>query len=396
MKTANYIIVYPYKFQEFTWNLYELDSISEFCDVLVIDVSQLLFKKFSDKISSKYHIDNRVIKISTYSDFRKILKNTLSNSQEITILNEIPWNNFSCFALNLILLSCIKNIKVKMFDLFNGGVPFHLNNSIINEKKLFFKINFKKLINLVISKFLVFVSNFINKKITHRLVAGDRWHELALKTHPFNVKFVFGHSNDFSNYLIKNYKSSNNFKHSTAVLLDSAGPAFVSDAYLSEMRVQRTSNIWYSLLVNFFKLIEKTFTIDVEIAGHYKSLHEKNSPLFGGRLVKYGETCEMIKSSLFVITINSTAISYAVVYNKPIVLIYSNQLLREKETMNYINSLSKYLGIKPINLNNLPSNISEYLNIDVEKYSRYKREILTSSSSLTPNFKIIFEEIINS
>ena len=393
MKSTKYIIIYPYKFQEFTWNLYELDYISEYCDVLVIDVSQLLYKKFSDKISSKYFIDKRVIKISTFSNFKKIFTDNLLNSKNVTILNEIPWNNFTCFIFNLMILSIIKNFKVKMFDLFNGGVPFHLNNSIINEKKQFFKIYFKKLFNLVISKLLVFVSNFINKKITHRLVAGDRWNELALKTHPFNVKFVFGHSNDFCNYLIKNNKSSNNFKHSKAILLDSAGPAFVSDAYLTEMRVQRTSNIWYPLLVNFFKLIEKTLNIDVEIAGHYKSLHEKNSPLFGGRLVKYGETCEMIKSSLFVITINSTAISYAIVYNKPIVLIYSNQLLREKDTMNYINSLSKYLGIKPINLDNLPSNISDYLNIDVEKYSRYKREILTSNGSLKPNYKIIIENI---
>jgi hypothetical protein len=385
MNFPNYIIIYPYKFQEFTWNLYELDNISEFCDVLVIDVSQLLYKNFSDKLSSKYFIDNRVIKINTYKDFRKILKNSLSNSQNITILNEIPWNNFNCFVLNLILLSCIKNIKVKLFDVFNGGVPFHLNTLINNNN----------ISNLIISKLLIFVSTFLNKKITHRLVAGDRWNDLALTVHPFNIKLVLGHSNDFSNYLIKNQTGINSSLYPKIVLLDSAGPAFISDAYLNQMKVQRTTDIWYPLLVNFFNILEKTFNTDVEIAGHYKSLHEKNSSLFGERLVKSGETNKMIQSSLFVITVNSTAISYAIIYNKPIIFIYSNQLLKEKDTMNYINNLSKYLGTKPINLDNLPSDFSEYLNIDKDKYSRYIREVLTSNGSLKPNYKIIIEKIIS-
>ena len=256
-------------------------------------------------------------------------------------------------------------------------------------------INNNNISNLIISKLLIFVSTFLNKKITHRLVAGDRWNDLALKVHPFNIKLVLGHSNDFSNYLIKNQTGINSSLYPKIVLLDSAGPAFISDAYLNKMKVQRTTDIWYPLLINFFNILEKTFNTDVEIAGHYKSLHEKNSSLFGERLVKCGETNKMIQSSLFVITINSTAISYAIIYNKPIIFIYSNQLLKEKDTMNYINNLSKYLGTKPINLDNLPSDFSEYLNIDKDKYSRYIREVLTSNGSLKPNYKIIIEKIIS-
>jgi len=394
-KKPKFIIIYPYKFHEFTWNLYELDNISEFCDLLVIDLSQLLYKEFSDKISSKYFIDSRVIKISTYSDFIKIFKRDLKNSQNITILNEIPWNNLNCFILNLIILSCIKNIKVKMFDLFNGGVPFHLNNSVFNKKKYFFNIQLKKIINLVISKSLFFLSNIFNKKITHRLVAGERWKDLALKTHPFNVKIVQGHSNDYSNCIIKNQQNINIVSFPKAVLLDSAGPAFISDAFFEKLEIYRTINCWYPLLVNFFNDIESRFNLIVEVAAHYKSEHEPYSQYFGGnRLVKYNDTYNMVKDSKFVITINSTAISYAVIYNKPILFIYSNELLKETNTMNYINELSNYLGTKPINLDNLPSNISEYLNIDNEKYIRYVREVLSSNISLKPNSKIILDEII--
>jgi hypothetical protein len=394
-KLSKFIIIYPYKFHEFTWKLLELEYLLEFCDVLVIDVSQLLYKDFSDKISSNYYTDIRVIKICTYSDFIKVLKNNLNNSQNVTILNEVPWYNLSCFIFNLVILYCIKNIKVKMFDMFNGGVPYHLNNSITHQKKNIFKIKFKNIVNIFISKSLFFLSRFVNKKITHRLVAGEKWNYLALKTHPFNVKIVLGHSNDFSDYLIKNEQCINTVSYPKAVLLDSAGPAFISDAFIEKLKIYRTVKNWYPALVNFFNHIESKFGLTVEIAGHYKSKHEPYSQYFGGnRLVKYNDTCNMVKDSKFVITLNSTAISYAVIYNKPILFIYSNELLQETNTMNYINDLSNYLGTKPLNIDNLPNNFSNYLNIDYKKYERYKTEILTSTNTLKPNYKIILNEII--
>ena len=394
-KSSKFIIIYPFKFHEFTWKLLELEYLSAYCDVLVFDVSQILYKNFSDKISSNYYTDNRVLKINSYADFIKVFKKNINNSQNVTILNEVPWYNLSCFIFNLVILSCIKNIKVKMFDTFNGGVPFHLNNSITNKKRDFFKIKFKKIINLFISKSLFFLSKFINKKITHRLVAGEKWNYLAIKTHPLNAQIVLGHSNDFSDYLIKNEQCINTVSYPKAVLLDSAGPAFISDAFFEKLKIYRTVENWYPSLVNFFNHIESKFGLTVEIAAHYKSKHEPYSQYFGGnRLVKYNDTYNMVKESKFVITLNSTAVSYAVILNKPILFIYSNELLQETNTMNYINDLSNYLGTKPINLNNLPSNISEYLIIDKEKYSRYIREILTSNDSLNPNYKIIIEKII--
>ena len=49
-KKALYIYIYPYKFLDFIWDLWELNEFSEFLNIQVWDLSVLLSKKFEKSI----------------------------------------------------------------------------------------------------------------------------------------------------------------------------------------------------------------------------------------------------------------------------------------------------------------------------------------------------------
>lgn len=204
---------------------------------------------------------------------------------------------------------------------------------------------------------------------------------------------VFGNSLDYNNYILS--RSLDAFEENKAILLDRPGPAFNSD-YIFEKRSERTtSEVWYPQLSLFFEKIEKETGVLVDIAGHYKSSHPAVSPLFGNRNVYYGQTRELVQKCKFVITISSTAISYAVLYKKPIILIFSNQLKLDKFKMREIYFLSNLLGITPINIDEPPIDINNFLTVDEAKYENYKKCCLSSDNTGKPNHQIILHDIMD-
>ena len=127
--------------------------------------------------------------------------------------------------------------------------------------------------------------------------------------------------------------------------------------------------------------------------GHYKTNFESPSKIFGNREVLYGRTLESTMRAKFVVNRDSSSISYAVILRKPIVFIYSNELLLDKVVMKYIYNMAIELGTHPINLNNPPIDLTPYLNVDLEKYRNFEKNFLTSSFSKS-NYDILVQDIM--
>ena len=155
-----------------------------------------------------------------------------------------------------------------------------------------------------------------------------------------------------------------------------------------------TSEVWYPALSNFFEFLEGDRQLTVRVAGHYKTNFDSPSLLFGNREVIYGRTPELVASSKFVITRISTAISFAVLYKKPIIFIYSDQLLKDSEFMSQIISISNVLGTSPINIDHFPTNLESYLRVNEDKYRKYTLDFLTSKPNGVPNYRIILQDIM--
>ena len=412
MKKNLYIIIYPYKFTNFIWNLNELDSFLKYTDVQVLDISRIVNSEFSQTIASKNLKRKEVIYISTILALISYIRNlkVQSSYSNICIYDEVPKNSLICLVIKLILYLYLKDTKIKCFDSFNSGVPIFYSKEISQNNNgssariilsKFFNLfkNFTNTNEFKVKLFFYFsyaLSNFVPTILTHHFIAGKHYQIYALKKNKYLKSVIYGHSFDYSNYLKSRdpakIKAKQNNK--TAIFLDSAGPLFKSDSFYTKRSVFFTAEVWYPALTNFFDFLEKKTGVSVDVAGHYKSTHISPAPIFGYRNVIYGETLMLVKKSDYVITRSSSAISFAVLYRKPVLFIYSDQLIQDNEAMRHISGMAEMLGTKPINIDHFSDDIRNYLKVNEKKYREYENNILTSNPLGRQNYQIILEDIM--
>ena len=78
-------------------------------------------------------------------------------------------------------------------------------------------------------------------------------------------------------------------------------------------------------------------------------------------------TKNLIQNSKFIITRNSTAVTFAIYYNKPIVLFYTNETINT-ESQKLSIELANSIGLKALNINELNFiNLNQVLKFDKKK-----------------------------
>lgn len=83
---------------------------------------------------------------------------------------------------------------------------------------------------------------------------------------------------------------------------------------------------YYAVMNNFFARLEQKYNLEVVIAAHPKSNYAHD--MFGGRKVLKGVTEQLVKNSEFVLNHISTAISYAVIFAKPVLFVLTEDILQ--------------------------------------------------------------------
>ena len=153
-----------------------------------------------------------------------------------------------------------------------------------------------------------------------------------------------------------------------------------------------TSEKWYPALNNFFAYIEKIFNLRIIIASHPKSYEEGCLDYLDNRTAALNKTEELIRGSEFVISGNSNALAYAIVYKKPIFLIYSKDSKKNLTDYSVMLTFSNYFKINPINIDESinESQIKSIINFDKKLYNNYEHEFLASNKN-NQNYQIILE-----
>ena len=267
------VVIYPYKFTDFVYDLMELDEFNRYCHVFVWDISTITTPKFSKGVSANRSKKNEVVILSSLLSFIRCVHELrkLSANKTICILNEVPYSLPSEFMCNLILAVFLKKTSVVILDLYNGGIPIHYldDKSTTNEitKNLTLYAKFLRLSknNTTLSEAIKKISNVLFVRLkdcfnasatTHRLVAGEDWLKVAVKKkwERNRIKLVFGHCPDYSNILLHKLKSPELAlsQKKIAVFLDGAGPMYGSDAVHLGRKVYFTTDVWYLLLKRFF------------------------------------------------------------------------------------------------------------------------------------------------
>ena len=407
MKEPILIFLFPYKVLDKTIELNEILYFKKYIKTEIWDLSLITSKKFHNKISARPTKIKEIIYYNTYKQFYCNLSNLIKNSKidNIYIANDVTYSTCRQFICLIIMNILLPKKRTYLFDYQIIGLPLVSKSINLNKINLFSR--FKNIIysstsliefyNRVLSIILKFIWNKINKIQSHRIVAGNFWKDFEINNlKNKKIKLIDAHTQDFSSYLINKNKFSSNERNKYSLFLNSAGPINTSDTFFLKRKEYRTTLNWYPSVNLFFNFLESEFSTKIKIAAHYKADLINTISVFNGREVICSNTIEYVFNSKFIIAINSTAISYGVIFQKPIILIYSDELLNDFNTMNLIRNISNELNLITVNIDNINSFdlINLKTSIDQEKYELFVKNYLSSDPLMRPNYEIILNDII--
>lgn len=179
-------------------------------------------------------------------------------------------------------------------------------------------------------------------------------------------------------------------------ILDAEYVVFL-DAYLPfhpDFRINNLENInqeKYRIGINnFFDKIESETGKHVVIAAHPKA--EYPHGYFGTRSLIKNKTAQLVMLSHAVISHYSTATSYAILWKKPLIFIYSDDMKRATDVaymMSITTAMANELDMSIINIDHLPQSI-QLNEVRDEVYDDYRMKYITTSTSCESRNKDIF------
>lgn len=131
---------------------------------------------------------------------------------------------------------------------------------------------------------------------------------------------------------------------------------------------------WYvAALLKSFRVVEEATGLRVIVLAHPRRSYAAG--YFGPHEVRVGETREMVSRARLVLGHYSTALSFAVIYSKPIVLLTAKPFeeLAAGWIARYIASFQLALGCKTLSMDEpSPNALREWQRIDKTRYMRYR------------------------
>lgn len=381
----------------FIYQLYEIDKLSDYYNVIIYDISNLVSPGFSKfKGAHKLNNENLIELNGWFNTYRGLIKIIKENN--LLILYELRNEKLGEFILRLIIKKYKKKYNIKLFSYVGGAIPEDeykkLTNNILNKIINYIKIvsSIEEIILIIRRNIIKAICRIVKLDFDFILCGGDVWKK---RYHAFGKKtqIVDAHSHDFSKYLSSIQKNINNEIEclNNAIFLDSGSPMFLGDYAHTKTKPLFTKEKWYPALCKFFEICEEKLNVKIQIAGHYKTEHDSHPNYFNGNEVLYGKTNKLIKNSKFVIALTSTAISYAVAHRKPIVFIYNNELKKEFRTINLIKSMANSIGSLMINIDDELDGYDylKILNVNMKLYQQYENLYLTCNRNADINADII-------
>ena len=140
-----------------------------------------------------------------------------------------------------------------------------------------------------------------------------------------------------------------------------------------------TADKFFPEINKFFLEFEKKTGLEIIIAAHPRSSFSKDRNPFPNHKIVFGKTIELVKKSKLTFAHMSTSMNFAIFYNKPIILLDSNQY--SKALRNYIGLWSSKLDLEVINISiDWPLSIPSFKS-NQKVYNRYKNNYIKEQST---------------
>ncbi len=377
MKKITLLVIYPRGFTNFDYYKWEFDELKKKHNVnIVINVVDPIVNRKVDTLLSRSYkniIFSRSIKewLKFFSKFDK--RNTV-------IINHLEPVSFNSLVIQYFLSKSKIPILINQNPQLSGDEKIPLSPRVLSNylKTIFFNPSYTFFsIKFILIRFMVSLLNFENLTI---LKVGHKINKDFFEKN----KTIGFHSWDYSRY----QKINSKFKikkllNKNIIFLDQPGPYFPDDHSLTGKNEMFGYDIkkWYEDINNYLDNIEEIYKTKVIVIPHPKVKGVKNI-FYKKRLLDHSNDAaeKLIPASKFITTCGlTTAISFAILSNKPIFLTYCEQQLNDLRELADIEYTAKVTGAHVINRNDLRrSNLLKSMQINKTLYNKYKYKYLAT------------------
>jgi len=354
---------------------------SEGYTVEVYDLSPFLTPASLECSRDNREADRNLIrKITSYEDFERRVSSVASSAVFIDYIMGFADPDLKTEKLFRVL----GRYRAKYFLISAGALPVTRGRA----KRLFTKIktalNPKKLASYAVRKIIAFLKrNTALYASPERIFCGNS--EVAdaylrrFKVASERVTSI--HSLDYDTFLhyIRKTSPAERTIERTCVFLDENACHNVDFAILNLRPL--TPEKYFPSMARLFDVIEKKTGLKVVIAAHPRSHYEQMSGIYGEREIIKGKTVELVAKSSLVLLHGSTAVSFAVLFNKPAVIIKTEEMMKNSHFSTAMDAMKTALGAKTINIDD-PSELNgtsfDYANWPRDNYDEYKYKYVKS------------------
>lgn len=323
-----------------------------------------------------------VIKINSYKSLvQQIKKDHVVNTLYVLHINYRGLVIWLFYLLSKYKCRMIYISRIPLPNLYENQNYNKINTNYNRIKKIFI---FKEVKRHVLDILSVYLKKFkIINNYFAVFIAGNYGHLFVGRGWKYDLKkakVIKVNSVDYDKYLniyMDKTHSNEIVEGKYIVFIDQYLP-FHQDFIITKTNTV-DANDYYNSMNTFFDNIESLTGYKIVIAAHPKSHKYRTRNYYDGREVIFGETAKLIGNSEAVITHNSTAIGYAVLFNKKTLFITNKSINKFIPSMyEHIKYFSQTLGSGCININEVNdiNDIKFYL--DETKYEIYKYNYLTN------------------
>ena len=230
--------------------------------------------------------------------------------------------------------------------------------------------------------------------------SSNNYHDIVVTTgtalKPINNKFeIKSHSFDYDLFI--RYSKIKKQIKKQIVFLDSAivsHPDYFKPSApgLDPIPSDSNKDSYYPLIRTFFKKVEEETGMQIVISLHPRLQLDNDMNLnYGNRKIVQHNSAQIVMNSSIVIAHDSTAISFAVLWKKPLITITTNDL-EVGARRRPMEALESILGTKRININKAYGRVNFVKRAQeaLKGYDRYTKKYIKESS----NFESISTEIL--
>ena len=371
-------------------------------NVEVIDLFSLLYpRKDRGKLQLEFNTNLKIKYINTIFNLRKELNRY--NDKDAAVLLYPPGLMFN------LIVKILNNRSIPVVCVNAGTLPVLRSKKKGKDKNFIFRIfkmySFREILSILVVRLFDLISYFFLKpKVTYFFYGGYKAFEIATKQLKNAQNLISLHAFDYDLFLgleglNKNIDDSLPKKINKYVVFIDQNLFNDPDMYLwggDSIITDKVKEEYSRQLNNLFNEIEDKFNYEIVIAAHPRSDYSLDKGCYLGRKIIYGDTPNAIKNAEICILHSSTAINFAVLYKKPIIILEPDVMkdILLPGLLEFLDAMCEALNIKKLKTHpNIALDV-KIPYVDEEIYADYINSYIKENNSHDDYFwNCVFREL---